>query len=282
MVTSHQSMRYHPSNSPENSQAEQRGQTLIQITDTHLMANADETFLGINPEQSFHAVMEDIRQKYPDFDVLIHTGDLAQEAEPSTYARYLAYMQQLNIETFQVPGNHDDLNCFPLKQALPMPTVIDLQHWSIILLNTAMKGRIDGWIQAEQLEQLRPILQQRQNKHLIIGCHHHPFDMKSAWIDQHKLKNTDALTEVFQAYPNIKAVLCGHVHQDSIHTWNNIAFLSTPSTCVQFKPLQHDFALDQIAPGYRCLHLNADGSFSSQVQRVYQAIQSIDNEITGY
>lgn len=280
MVTSNQTAlhRHHM----QNSHTGQRCQTLIQITDTHLMANADATFLGINPEQSFHAVMADVLQKYPDFDALIHTGDLAQEAQPKTYARYMAYMQQLNIDTFQVPGNHDDLSCFPLKQALPMPTVIDLEHWSIILLNTAVQGRIDGWIQEQQLQCLVPLLQQRQDKHLILGCHHHPFDMKSAWIDQHKLKNTHALTEILQSTQNIKAVLSGHVHQDSIHTWNNIEFLSTPSTCVQFKPLQHDFALDQIAPGYRCLHLNADGSFTSQVQRVYQGMQMIDDEITGY
>lgn len=260
----------------------QNSQMLIQITDTHLMADANSTFLGINPEQSFHAVIQDILQKYPDFDVLIHTGDLAQEAQPVTYQRYLAHMQQLNIATYQVPGNHDDLHCFPLQQPLPKPTVIDLEHWSIVLLNTAVQGRVDGWIQAEQLQCLLPILQQRQDKYLILGCHHHPFEMKSAWIDQHKLKNTAALTEILQSNPNIKAVLCGHVHQDSIHTWNNIAFLSTPSTCVQFKPLQHDFELDQIAPGYRCLHLNADGSFTSQVQRVYEGMQHIDHEITGY
>jgi hypothetical protein len=36
-------------------------------------------------------------------------------------------------------------------------------------------------------------------------------------------------------------------------------YLSVPSTCVQFKPLSDDFAIDDLSPGYRWFDLYANG-----------------------
>lgn len=77
-------------------------------------------------------------------------------------------------------------------------------------------------------------------------------------------------------------VLSGHVHQESWREWHSIQFYSTPSTSVQFKPLSDHFALDEQAPGYRILQLNADGSHETHVERVLHAQQKINVEISGY
>lgn len=50
----------------------------------------------------------------------------------------------------------------------------------------------------------------------------------------------------------------------------------------QFKPLSDHFALDEQAPGYRILQLNADGSHETHVERVLHAQQKINVEISGY
>ena len=60
--------------------------------------------------------------------------------------------------------------------------------WSIVLLNSAVPGKTDGWIEQAQLQQLDQILSKFQQQYVIVACHHHPFDMQSKWIDQHKLK----------------------------------------------------------------------------------------------
>ena len=202
---------------------------VIQITDTHLMDNPQATFVEINPELSFHTVIEDILEKYPEIDAIVHTGDLAQVATPETYARYQAYMQKLNIPFYQIPGNHDDIQHFPFESPDPIPAVLRVGEWRIILLNSAVPHRIDGWIKSEQLEHLKTILDSNLQQPILIACHHHPLEMKSNWIDRHKLKNTDELKDVLSTYDNIKAVICGHVHQDSLNVWKNIHFLSTPS-----------------------------------------------------
>lgn len=74
---------------------------IIQITDTHLMGQAEKEFVQMNPEQSFHAVIQQILLQHPHIDAIIHTGDLAQEPEHITYQRYLSYMQGLGIPFFR-------------------------------------------------------------------------------------------------------------------------------------------------------------------------------------
>lgn len=255
---------------------------LIQISDTHLMTDPNDGFIGINPEQNFHQVIAQIQQQHSQIDTIIHTGDVAQEANPTTYQRYQAYMQRLNIPFFQIPGNHDNLEYFPFAASALVPAVIDLDPWRLILLNSAVPNQVDGWIQTEQLQLLEELLYSIQDKFVLLACHHHPFAMKSKWIDQHKLKNTDQLTDVLAKFKNIKIVLFGHVHQESNTLWQETEFLSTPATCAQFKPLSEDFALDEAAPGYRYLHLKSDGQFETSIYRLEGYVPTINKEISGY
>lgn len=255
---------------------------LIQITDTHLMTDPNDVFIGIHPEQNFHQVITQAQKQHPHIDAIIHTGDVAQEANPTTYQRYQHYMQSLNIPFFQIPGNHDHLQYFPLAAPLPAPAVIDLDPWCLILLNSAVPNQVDGWIQTEQLQRLEKLLYSIQDKFIILACHHHPFPLKSKWLDQHQLKNTDQLTQILTQFHQIKMVLFGHVHQESTMLWQNTAFLSAPATCAQFKPLSEDFALDDTAPGYRYLHLKSNGQFETSIYRLEGYTSTINKEISGY
>lgn len=256
--------------------------TIIQISDTHLMSDPQSTFVDMNPEHSFHAVIADIQRRFAHVDALIHTGDLAQVATSNTYQRYLSFMQQTGIPHYQIPGNHDDVSLFPFYQQQDQVHILHLGTWSIILLNSAVDQHIHGWISQAHLEQLEILLTQYAQQHIIITCHHHPFEMHSHWIDQHKLKNSPQLTDILSKHQNVKIVLSGHVHQASAQVWQHLQFFSTPSTCVQFKPLSHNFALDHRAPGYRVLKLNANGQFHTKVIRLKHDQFHINTEISGY
>ena len=256
--------------------------TIIQISDTHLMDQKHLEFVQINPEQSFHQVMQHIVDHHPNVDAIVHTGDLAQVPVPQTYQRYLNFMQSLNLPFYQVPGNHDDPDYFPFYQQENKVHVIHFGPWSVVLLNSAVRGKVDGWVNQAQLQQLENILNEYAQQFIVLACHHHPFEMQSKWIDQYKLKNTPDLTAVLAKHNNVKLVLSGHVHQDSWRERHGIQFYSTPSTSVQFKPFSDHFALDEQAPGYRILQLNADGTHKTNVQRVLHAQQKINVEISGY
>ena len=256
--------------------------TVIQISDTHLMNKNHLEFLQMNPSVTFHAVIHDIQQKYPYVNSIFHTGDLAQVPVTETYDNYLAFMNASGIPYYQIPGNHDKAEFFPFYLNKNQAHAIQIGTWTVILLNSAVKGQVHGWIEDEQLQQLDQLLIEHKHQHIIITCHHHPLEMQSQWIDNHKLKNSESFTEIFKKHSNIKLVLFGHVHQESINLWNNIYFYSTPSTCVQFKPKSEQFALDDTAPGYRVLHLKEDGTFSTKIHRLEGILPKINLEISGY
>jgi len=256
--------------------------TIIQISDTHLMDQPNLEFANMNPEQSFHEVMQHIQHNFPEMDALVHTGDLAQVPFAQTYTRYLEYIQSCQVPYYQIPGNHDDIKVFPFYQDRDQAHAIHFGNWTLILLNSAVQDRIDGWVEQAQLEQLDQLLLEYRNQYVVVACHHHPFAMKSHWIDQHRLKNAEDLKDVLARHQNVKLVLFGHVHQDSCNKWHGIQFLSTPSTSVQFKPKSDEFALDQAAPGYRVLHLKQNGEFDTHIERVTLSQQNINTEISGY
>ena len=265
-----------------NAHVPQRSYKLIQISDTHLMDEVDGEFVQMQPEASFQAVLADIQQRHADLDVVLHTGDIAQAPVPATYQRYLQSMQATGWPHYQIPGNHDNAEIFPFYQQQNIAHIVHLGTWSIILLNSAVKGRVDGQVCDAQLEQLAHLLQQYPQQHTLVACHHHPMSMQSNWIDQHRLKNNQQLQHILEQHPQVKLVLFGHVHQDSAQQQNGICYLSTPSTSVQFKPKSYDFALDQIAPGYRVVQLHQNGEFSSHIQRLENYQQKIKTDISGY
>lgn len=94
----------------------------------------------------------------------------------------------------------------------------------MIMLNSAVKGKVDGHLSSEQLENLANLLEQFADHPVLLACHHHPFAMKSKWIDHHKLQNSNALLDTLSPFQNVKALVCGHVHQDSLNIWQGIEF----------------------------------------------------------
>ena len=63
---------------------------------------------------------------------------------------------------------------------------------------------------------------------------------------------------------------------------NGVDLLATPSTCVQFKPLSDDFAVDSAMPGYRAYELHPNGVYTTHVNRVTERIYDIDLVSDGY
>ena len=106
--------------------------------------------------------------------------------------------------------------------------------------------------------------------------------MDSKWLDKIGLHNNHDLLDIIAKHPNVRCVLWGHVHQDSDRLINGVRYISSPSTCIQFKPYSTEFAIDDLAPGYRWLDLNIDGSIETGVERVNEVAFSVDINGTGY
>src|SRR5690606_28501224 len=85
---------------------------LVQISDAHLFASPDGRLSGMNSQQSLDAVLALIRAQQTRIDLVLCTGDLAQDASEAAYRRLHAAVGELGAAQRSLAGNHDDPAAF--------------------------------------------------------------------------------------------------------------------------------------------------------------------------
>lgn len=246
--------------------------TLVQITDTHLFADDKGELLGVNTLSSFSAVVADIEKQALDYDALIMTGDVSQDHTDESYANFEKGIASLNKHCYWLPGNHDYQpsmrSVYPSTQIQQDTHLLVGKHWQVILLDSQAEGSPHGFLTEQQLQYLSDCLSEYPERFSLVLLHHHPLLVGSQWLDQHCLHNSDAFWKALEPFNNVKAILCGHVHQDFHQVHQGVEVLTSPSTCIQFKPQSSDFALDRVSPGWRSLVLKSDGRVDTRIHRL--------------
>ncbi len=259
---------------------------LLQITDTHLFASEAGSLLSVNTLQSFQAVVKEIIHREVSYDFILATGDISQDHTEVSYQRFVEGIKPLKEQCYWLPGNHDYkpsmTSVLPTDQIVAVEHALLGEHWQMIMLDSQVVGVPHGRLSDQQLDILQQKLSENPERHTLVLLHHPPRLVGSEWLDQHTLKDADAFWHVLGEHNNVRGILCGHVHQDMNCLQQGVRVMSTPSTCVQFLPNSNDFALDPAAPGWRELELHADGTLTTQVQRLTTTEFAPDFSSDGY
>ena len=258
---------------------------IIQITDSHIFSEDEGKLLGLNTRVSLEAVLERINKEEFAPDMVLVTGDLSQDASENSYQYLYQKLQDMGVPCFWIPGNHDSPevmakilkggNVYPEKQLLS-------GNWQIVMLDSSVTGKVYGNISQQDVELLERAQQQYPDKHLLVVMHHQPVPVGSDWLDNLGIKNAQVLFDSVQNHQATRCFLWGHVHQDYSGEHQGVTLLSTPSTCVQFKPGSSDFSAGEEAPGYRYLTLHNNGQIESVVHRIHDIEFTVDYTIKGY
>jgi Icc protein len=257
---------------------------IAQITDTHLFADVHEDLLGLQTSRSLQAVIDQVNALERRPDLLLLTGDLSQDSTAKSYELLQEMLSPLAIPAYWVPGNHDCPKT--MAQVLTRSPVSSQKSfyadsWHIVLLDSSVFGCVHGFLTAESLAWLDQELSQSKGAPTLIAFHHPPFLSGSNWMNDLGLLNAEDFFEVCDRHSHVKLVLFGHIHQSFSRQRNQVHYLGTPSTCIQFKPNSDKFALDEERPGLRLVALYPDGTWESQVERVAYTIQP-DLAAAGY
>lgn len=259
---------------------------LLQFTDTHLHAGAEERLCGVQTADSLARVIELARKDAWPPDAILATGDLSQDETPESYRRFVDTFSSLGAPVHCLPGNHDIprrmAEVFVASFTVHLTRWVDLGGWQVVLLNTSVPKDNGGELEASELEFLDKTLRDNRDRHALVCLHHNPVPSGSAWLDTMKLRNADALFEVMDRSRNVKAVVWGHVHQEQDLVRKGVRLMGTPSTSIQFLPGSDEFALDTRPPGYRWLDLHADGRVESGVRRLDTYAFTPDLTMRGY
>lgn len=254
--------------------------TISQISDLHL-----EGQLGSAPSyQKFLQVLALAQNEHP--DLLLLTGDLVNDGNKQVYDWLFKTLENTQIAFACIAGNHDVTLehgkglSFEARSFEPIEADTRLlnQHkltinltqgaWQLLLLNSAVNGKIHGQLSTESLIWLKNQLDNQTPT--VIAMHHHPIDVGSAWIDAHRLQNHAEFWQIINQHPNVKAILCGHVHQAhtlTAPTKHPCTIYTCPSTDRQFMPYQDDFTLDKQQGGLRILQLDHHAIIATNTKR---------------
>ncbi len=244
---------------------------VAQITDTHLFAEPDRTWKGLSTAHTLKTVLEHLQQIQPQPDLLLLTGDLSQDETPQSYELLACLISPLNIPAYWIPGNHDNLAV--MQPILDKPPISPerawkLGNWQFVLLSSVEAGCDGGRLSPDSLQWLDSQLQQTGDRFVMIALHHHPLAIDCEIMDSMMLHNADEFFAIVDRYPQIKIVLCGHIHQEFQQQRGAVSYLGTPSTCIQLLPKSHPIVLDTIGPGFRLLELAIDGTWDTKIERV--------------
>ena len=251
--------------------APSKSMRVLQISDTHLFADRDAVNEGRCNYRSLAAVLEHVRAAPSRADLIVFTGDLVHDGSQAGYQHLHELLLTVDVPVFCLPGNHDDPQ--RMRKHLPganvsVATATRIGEWQFLFLDTHLPGSAAGHLHSEQLTQLGTNLTRADVSHALVFLHHPPVTIGSSWMDAMRLDNPEALFAVIAKHPQIQAVAWGHIHQEFVDERDGVRLYGAPSTCVQFKPLSEEFAIDPLSAGYRWFELGPGGGLRTGVVRV--------------
>ncbi|MEQ9209783.1 MAG: metallophosphoesterase, partial [Pseudomonadales bacterium] len=119
---------------------------IVHITDTHLYGESDGTLLKMNTHDSLNHVLSMVRNNDPSIDLILATGDIAQDASVRAYEYFLDQMKEFDAPMRWIPGNHDVITVMDEVAAdsgLNEKKFL-INNWAILLLNTSVIGQVHG------------------------------------------------------------------------------------------------------------------------------------------
>lgn len=199
------------------------------MSDLHLVPEG-EVSLTLDTAARLERAVETINARYGDADFCILAGDLADLGEAAAYERLKAISARISIPLYVTLGNHDDRPTF-LKvmgetyraETGKVDKVIDAKGYRIIMLDSSEPGRVDGVLEAVQLDWLRARLAEALDRPVIVVLHHNANALHIE-SDDIAILEPDAFLDALATHPDIRQVIAGHVHLTSTAMWRGIPF----------------------------------------------------------
>jgi 3',5'-cyclic AMP phosphodiesterase CpdA len=174
-------------------------------------------------------------------EVVLCTGDLADEGIPREYAVLAGLLAPLPMPCFIIPGNHDHREnlreAFASHGYLPkhgfLQYAVDLGPLRLIALDTLVPGAPGGRLCPERLSWLDARLAEAPGRPTLVMMHHPPFRTGIVRMDEMGLEGSEALAEIIQKHPQVERILCGHLHRPIVKRFGGTVASTCPSTAHQ-------------------------------------------------
>lgn len=250
-------------------------QRLLQLSDCHLPDQPGQLYRGQDADLNLARLVQKLTA-LPTFDRVLLTGDLVHHGGPEAYQRLLRLVEPLQSPCHWLPGNHDDPSIMAVVEAgtLLGAKRVDMGRWTLLMLNSTSNpdGCGSGDLSQDELAWLEATLANLKDRFVLLALHHNPVPTGTAWQDQIRLGNSEALQAILETAPQVRGLMCGHVHQAWELSFADRPLWSAPSTVVQFLPgvetLEVDTRPGLSTPGCRWYELQDDGRIDAHLFRL--------------
>ncbi len=192
-----------------------------QLTDTHVVADADIAEHYVDNNQRLSSAVTSIVAESPSLDAVLVTGDLTDTSHPDAFATFRDTLAAIDAPVLPLPGNHDGRSA--TRSALSNVGWVDAEHLSwihdirgvrVIGLDSTRRGYEGAEFDTVRAEFLDTALAEPHDGATLLAMHHPPFDSGIEWMDDSGFVGLDLFIDVLSAHPGvIDKVVCGHLHR---------------------------------------------------------------------
>lgn len=232
---------------------------IAQITDPHVTPAAG----AYDPAAALGAVLARVAALDPPPDLVVFSGDLAENGRPEDYTRFREIVAGCDLPMLALPGNHDRRDAFVAGLAgsdvlIGTPPFLHLAIEDgpvrLIGLDTLAEGEAAGLLCEARLRWVAERLAADDDRPVMLFMHHPPFRIGQPVADSSNCRGGDALAAIVARHPRVVAVGCGHAHLATQVAWAGTIGSICPAVAWEApldSPLERPFRLVPQRPGFQ-------------------------------
>lgn len=214
---------------------------ILQLSDFHLRGDGGLSFRVADTASCLQDLVDHLGKMRPVPDVLVLTGDLADNGDPESYSMIKKALDPICARIYAVPGNHDRRDhmkrilgewCKSECDGYLCQTVEDLPV-RLVLADTMAPGSHSGHFPRAQAKWLDDVLQERPDTPTIVFMHHPPFKSGMGAMDE-PFENVEALEAILQRAP-WATLACGHMHRPIFTRYAGLNAMTSPAIAMQLE-----------------------------------------------
>jgi 3',5'-cyclic-AMP phosphodiesterase len=211
---------------------------IAQISDPHLRPWGVPYQGVMDSNAALSAAIAQLNALDPQPDLVLLTGDIADEGLPAEYAVARGILSALRAPLLVIPGNHDERSAFKaafrdhayLPPEGPLHYIHEAGAIRVVALDVTIPGLHHGDVDASALHWLERALSADPARPTVLMMHQPPLICDVPYLDEYRCFGGEALAAVVSRYPAIERVLCGHVHRQMQMRFGGTLLCTAPST----------------------------------------------------
>lgn len=205
---------------------------LAHLSDPHLIAGGALLHGRVDTAEQLRKALERVEASGEAIDVLVISGDLADNGDPAAYELLLEVVtptvERLGAALVLTAGNHDErapiahvLRHEPEGSEGPHDTVTVMRGLRVIGIDSAVPGYHHGGLSDAQYDWLAGELAKPAEHGTILVMHHPPIAYRAALMQLLDFDAPDRLLETLRG-TDVRAILSGHLHVTTFGTLGHV------------------------------------------------------------